>query len=128
MRFIAMILVLCTCISCDSNSDIEEIDPSWIYDSDPMIQALEAIEDENYKFLGIYSYSIIVPGVHLSCVDLALDVLPIEGTSDASSSYRERKFNAVARIYAEEYNFQMRDHLERIGKFHCEEHRREPDS
>lgn len=105
---------------CGSQSSSGELNPDWIYDAVPMTDALQAIEKGDFRFRGVYSYSLIVPGVKMECIDTDTDIFPIEGTSDASTTYEERKFNALAMIYADVYNFQMKSYLETIGEFSCD--------
>lgn len=105
---------------CESQSSSRELNPDWLYDAVPMTDALKAIEQGDFRFRGVYSYSLIVPGVKMECIDIDTDIFPIEGTSDASSTYEERKFNALAMIYADVYNLQMKSHLEAIGEFSCD--------
>ena len=116
----SILLLLVLISGCESQSSSKELNPDWLCNASPMTDALEAIEKGDFRFRGVYSYSLIVPGVEIECIDIDADVLPIEGTSDASSNYEERKFNALAMIYADVYNLQIKSYLEAIGEFSCD--------
>lgn len=103
------------------NTTSDSVDVSWLYEASPLEDFKEAVNREDYRFIGIYEYSLVVPGVKLKCIDVEKDVKLIEGTSDSYSSYEEEKFNVVAKVYADHYNFQLRKYLEGKSLFSCEE-------
>ena len=117
--FIILLLVVYGCQ--DSAFNTTSVNVNWLYKANPLDDFKEAIERDDYRFVGVYGYSLTVPGVKLKCIDAAKDVKPIEGTSDSSSSYEEEKFNAIAKVYADYYNFQLIKYLEDKRLFSCEE-------
>ncbi len=78
-----------------------------------------SIERNDFRFMGVYGYSISVPGISMKCIDVNEDVNLISGTSDATESYEQRLFNAVAQVYSEEYNFKMKMYLQEQHEFKC---------
>jgi hypothetical protein len=61
------------------------------------------------RFLGVYGYTLSVPGVPDNESDAAgRGVLPIPGTSDSRRSERESELNAKALAYALRYNELLR--------------------
>ncbi len=119
MRFFVF-FVFFSVLGCE-NSDLNStvVDVNWIYEANPVDDVKKAVEVNDFRFLGVYGYSLIVPGLKLECIDIEQDVKPIEGTSDSYSSYEEEKFNAVAKIYADYYNFQLMRHLKDNEIFNC---------
>lgn len=105
----------------NSEFDTTSKDMDWLYRANPIDDFEKAVKHNDYRFVGIYGYSITVPGIPLKCLNIKKDVKPIEGTSDSSSSYEERKFNAIARVYADDYNFQLLKYLEGEKLFICNE-------
>jgi hypothetical protein len=65
-----------------------------------------AQDDGDRRFLGVYDYSLCVPGVPNYHEDYwpSVGVLPIPGTSDMVQSDRESELNDQAAAYALEYN------------------------
>lgn len=115
-------MLLLTVYGCqNSDSNATSVDVNWLYNADPLDDFNEAVKINDYRFIGVYGYSLNVPGVKLKCLDAERDVKPIEGTSDSSSSYEEEKFNAVAKVYADYYNFQLKKYLEGKNLFSCDE-------
>lgn len=120
MKNITLIFLLLVVYGCQDSGNMESsTDGDWIYSADPYSDFTNAIEREDYRFIGIYGYSLSVPGVSLNCINVETDVRSIEGTSDTNSSFEEAKFNALAKVYAEYYNFQMKKYLQDTGSFDC---------
>ena len=109
MKEISCVIVFLIICGCQGDfSGTTEAETAWLYKADPLEELKEAIKLNDYRFIGIYRYSLTVPGVPLKCIDLETDVRPIKGTSDAFSSYEEEKFNAIATVYADYYSFQLK--------------------
>ena len=122
MKKITLVFLLFSICGCQELGEIVSgRDGSWIYSADPYDDFVNAMQSGDYRYLGIYGYSLSVPGISLDCVSLEKDVRPIEGTSDTNSSFEEAKFNALAKVYAEYYNFHVRHFLEEKGAFNCVE-------
>ena len=83
------------------------------------LEVLRAIEREDFRFKGLYGYSLEVPRVSVMCVDVDTDVDPIEGTSEFVLGYEHAKLLAIARAYASYSNLKMRQYLETHNGFEC---------
>ncbi len=120
MKFITLILILglLGCGTFSNEADFSKATRSLL-SADPEKDFRYAISNNNYKFKGIYGFSLTVPGISDNCIDLSNDVDPIVGTSDATDNYEQRVFNAVALTYAKEYNFKMKHYLLDNGLFEC---------
>lgn len=118
MKKIFILIFLFSLYGC-KNTASDSIDVVWLYEANPLEDFKESVNSNDYRFVGVYGYSLTVPGVALKCIDIEKDVKPIEGTSDSYSSYEEEKFNAVAKVYADYYNFQLIKYLESKNSFTC---------
>ena len=122
---ILCLITICTFSGC-STGRIERNDNqvvnkmSWLLDAHPYYDYLSAIEAEDFRFKGVYGYSLRIPQVHRWCInDIEKEVNPIEGTSDAVESYEHARMQAIAQVYASWFNTYMRAYLEDIGEFTC---------
>ena len=111
------VVFVCSCGNGDKTTYSEQT--KRLLFADPEMDFRSAIEARDYRFMGVYGYSISSPGVSITCVDPGVDIKPIEGTSDATDNYEARLFNAVARVYAKEYNFKMKMYLRENRGFEC---------
>ena len=91
----------------------------WLYKANPDKDFENAIKKSDYRFIGIYGYSLSVPGIEMKCLDYEKDINPIEGTSDAVLGYEHSKLIAIAKAYAEYYNLKMKIYLEENNRFKC---------
>ncbi len=87
--------------------------------ADPELDVQAAIVKKDHRFKGVYGYSISTLGISIMCLDYEKDIAPIEGTSDSMDSYEDEIFNAVARVYAENYNLKMKIYLEENYGVEC---------
>ena len=95
----------------------------WVDEADPVADSQNAIEREDFRFKGVYGYSLYVPGVPNDCI-LGSEgrnkiVAPIEGTSDAIPSYEYARLQAIATEYAEWYNMQILIYLIENEAWQC---------
>jgi len=120
MKKIFFLIFLLGLYGC-KNKASDLVDVGWLYEANPLEDFKESVNRDDYRFVGIYGYSITVPGVKLKCIDVDKDVKLIEGTSDSYSSYEEEKFNAVAKVYADYYNFQLMKYLESKNLYTCKD-------
>ena len=89
---------------------------------DPTIESYNAFYNKkDYRFMGVYGYSLSVPGLIGECEYSYEDINPIEGTSDYRESYEEQLFNSVAQTYASNYNFLMQMYLVENNLISCDE-------
>ena len=93
----------------------------WVLDANPEADFQEAIAGEDYRFKGIYGYSITVPGLKLSCLDYVKDIEPLDGTTDAVLGYEHAKLIAVSRAYALFFNQSMLQYRVKEQGFSCDE-------
>ena len=107
--FILSMLFFVGCTQSDSDivQDRIERKMGWLYSAKPDQDFQEAIKRKDYRFIGIYGYTMYVPEVNLTCISNEEDVKPIEGTSDAVFSYEHSKLIAIAQVYAKSYNIRM---------------------
>lgn len=121
-----IILTFLSLISCQSEETefekeqrkyISELE--WLLDADPNKDVELAISRGDFRFKGIYGYSLTVPHVKVRCLDLEAEVDAIKGTTDAVLGYEHAKLLAVAREYADFYNMRMRIYLEENRGFKC---------
>jgi hypothetical protein len=91
----------------------------WLYDANPDNDFEAAVAKKDYRFIGLYGYSLYVPGVPIKCLDYKKDIKAIEGTSDAVMGYEHSKLIAIAQAYAEHYNFKMMLFREESQGFKC---------
>ena len=111
MKKILFLIFLLGLFGCKNKASYS-VDVGWLYEANPLEDFKESVNRDDYRFVGVYGYSLTVPGVKLKCIEIDKDVKPIEATSDSDSSYEEEKFNAVAKVYAAYYNFQLIKYLE----------------
>ena len=114
-------LLISSCEKSDSETQLEKVQEvmGWLYEANPEHDVQVAIENGDFRFMGVYGYSIVVPRIDTKCLDYEKDINPIKGTSDAIESYEHAKLNAIARVYAGEYNFRMRIYKEENTEFKC---------
>jgi len=129
-----LMVVACTVSGCFDNSDkgdselteLIKADMGWLYKANPSVDAEKAIKDGDFRYIGIYGYTLSVPGVDGSCLrdksgEMSMDssnVKPIGGTSDVVVNYEHAKLIAIAREYAYFYNVRIR--LHRLGDHESE--------
>ena len=114
-------LLISSCEKLDSKNQLETVHEvmGWLYEANPEHDVRAAIENGDFRFMGVYDYSIVVPRIDINCLDYEKDINPIKGTSDAIESYEHAKLNSIARVYAGEYNFRMRMYKEENTDFKC---------
>lgn len=89
-KIFLLLFILITYGCQESEFDTTSKDVDWLYRANPIDDFIDSVEHNDYRFVGIYGYSLTVPGVPLRCIDVKKDVKPIEGTSDSYSSYEEK--------------------------------------
>ena len=86
----------------------EQLD--YLYKADPRVDIEKAIRAKDYKFMGFYGYSRIVPNTS-KCLVKEFGSHMIKGTSDAIENYEHKQLQALAVAYAEDYNDRMYMHI-----------------
>ena len=94
-----------------SASPASAIDPvaelQWLKNANPIVDANKAIKNNDYKLLGVYGFSLTIPGVNKPTEfehQKKYGVKPIEGTSDALKNKEHAELNRMAYEYAKKYN------------------------
>jgi hypothetical protein len=73
--------------------------------ADPLFDLREAIKRDDYRFIGIYGYTLFAPGINRNLPRGM--VKPIEGTTDAISSKEQETLQRKATAYATAYNLAL---------------------
>lgn len=105
--------------ACSSNNSSSKIDLNYLYYADPAEDVRKAINNKDYKFYGISGISLRVPKISRECINIDKDVKMMAGNSEVTFSYEEEKFNALAEVYADNYNFHMMIYLKDKGLYQC---------
>ena len=100
--------------------EVEKVNQmQWLYTADPSKDFTNSIKNKDFRFIGVNGYSLVVPRMDLNCLNIEKDVRAITGTSDMIVGYEHAKLIAIAKIYADYYNLQMKEYLERNSKLTC---------
>ncbi|HID82129.1 MAG TPA: hypothetical protein EYH06_08520 [Chromatiales bacterium] len=74
MRNILLLLLLPLLVACQASEFkiaqgkyIKEMD--WLYSAKPRDDVEKAIKNKDFRFMGVYGYSISVPGIKIKCLD-----------------------------------------------------------
>lgn len=86
---------------------------------EPETEVQVSISKNDFRFVGIYGYSLYAPNVERKCMKIEYELKPIEGTTDATENYEQRLFNSVALTYASEYKLILRRYLIESGQYGC---------
>lgn len=122
LPLICCLLFLSGCNQSPYNAMQNEIKAQmgWLYTANPDDDFDAAVRNKDFRFVGIYGYSLTVPRVTRKCISIEKDVKPIEGTTDAVLSYEHAKLIAIAGVYAEQYNLRMLMFREKNMGFKCD--------
>lgn len=78
-----------------------------------------AIKKKDFRFVGIYGYSIAIPGVDERIADYCVEhrgwLEMIEGTSDAITSKEQERLQLLAERYASQYNARLFEYMKTNG-------------
>jgi hypothetical protein len=91
----------------------------WLNDANPLADFESAIAQSDFRFIGLYGAGAYVPNVKMACLDYDNDIKFIDGSSDALMGYKHAKLNAIAQVYAGNYNTRMLIYLEKHKGFEC---------
>ncbi len=107
---------------CGDKSNVDDLiseQLNEIYQADPIYDFEQAIRNKDTKFKGLNVGRLVVPIVSGCLIDeFKVDV--ISGTSDAIENYEHAKLQAVARVYAEDYNLRMLRYIVENNLSKCE--------
>ena len=106
--------------SCNGSDNVEVVDEMlWLNQADPMEDFENAIARSDFRFIGLYGVGAYVPVVNIQCLNPEKDINFIKGTSDALEGYEHAKLNAIAQVYADNYNIRMLIYLQEHKWFEC---------
>lgn len=106
--------------SCDGPDNIKVVDEmSWLNQADPMEDFEKAIARSDFRFIGLYGVGAYVPVVNIQCLNPEKDINFVKGTSDGLEGYEHAKLNAIAKVYADNYNIRMLTYLKEHKGFEC---------
>lgn len=91
----------------------------WLLHASPSDDFESAINKKDFRFIALYGTTNIVPKINKSCINMKRDVKFIEGSSEILIGYEHVKLNAIAHVYADDYNFRMLRYLEENQLFKC---------
>ena len=92
----------------------------WVNSANPYADARRAIRVGDHRFFAVDGHSMILPGVaEPQCVSLQQRKL-IPGSVHAREGYEHQKLSAIARVYANAYNFFLWEYLNEFGDFKCD--------
>jgi hypothetical protein len=114
-----LIIVSIFISACNANSSSPKIDLNYLYYANPVEDVKKAISKKDYRFYGIYGASLRVPKISRECINVDKDIKIMAGNSEVTFSYEEQKFNALAQVYADNYNFHMMIYLKDKGLYNC---------
>ena len=91
----------------------------WLLHASPSDDFERAINKKDFRFIGLYGMTNIVPNITKSCINIKTDVNFIEGSSEMLIGYEHVKLNAIAHVYADDYNLRMLRYLEEKQLYKC---------
>jgi hypothetical protein len=97
--------------------EIEKME--WLLHASPSDDFVRAINKKYFRFIGLYGNTSSVPNISKSCINMKTDVNFIKGSSETLIGYEHVKLNAIAHIYADDYNLRMLRYLEEKQLFKC---------
>jgi len=97
--------------------EIEKME--WLLHASPSDDFESAINKKDFRFIGLYGNASSVPNLSKSCINMKTDVNFIEGSSEVLLGYEHAKLNAIAHVYADDYNLRMLRYLEEKQLFKC---------
>ena len=86
--------------------------------SNPIKDADELITSRTPKLVGVYGYSLTIPGLKNKeevCYSKILPIEGIKGTSDFIQCPNQAELNQVATVYAEQFNRRVLKYLKTTG-------------
>jgi hypothetical protein len=98
-------------------NEIEKME--WLLHASPSDDFVRAINTKDFRFIGLYGNTSSVPNINKSCINMEVDVNFIEGSSEILIGYEHVKFNAIAHVYADDYNLRMLRYLEENQLYKC---------
>jgi hypothetical protein len=98
-------------------TEVEKME--WLLHASPSDDFESAINKKDFRFIGLYGNTSSVPNISKSCINIKTDVNFIKGSSETLYGYEHVKLNAIAHVYASDYNFRMLRYLEEKQLFKC---------
>jgi len=95
-------------------------DLAYVEFADPVEDVNRAVAAGDFRFVAIDGLGRFVPFIDDNYPEMSSalgdDLKVVRGTSDFNQSYWEEKVNAIARVYAENYNLILFERLEELKK------------
>ncbi|GLR69566.1 hypothetical protein [Agaribacter marinus] len=111
----ALLGLLFACSDSQTNRDGYD----WVLTADPESDAISAAHSGDRALIGVSGlFGRVIPDVRGIPCDKPQDVRYLK-IDDVIDSYAERKFNALAPIYAELYNYNLREYFDAKGQDIC---------
>ena len=118
MRILFAFVLLCFLLAC-SESQTNKDEYEWILTADPESDAISAARSGNRTLIGLSGLFVnVIPDVTGSPCNKPKDVRYLR-IDDVIDSYAETKFNALAPVYAEHYNYYLRKYFDAKGQDIC---------
>ena len=115
LRIKAIVLLISIfLISACSSEQKQPFNLDYFYNANPAEDAKKAISRDDFHVYAIYGGNPYTPEIKRGCLK-DHNIIPIKGTSDAIENYEHDQFNALAKVYAEHYNFQIKHYLIKQG-------------
>ena len=118
MRILFAFVLLCLLLAC-SESQTNKDEYEWILTADPESDAISAARSGDRTLIGLSGLFVnVIPDVTGSPCNKPKDVRYFR-IDDVIDSYAEAKFNALAPVYAEHYNYYLRKYFDAKGQDIC---------
>jgi hypothetical protein len=118
MRILFAFVLLCFLLAC-SESQTNKDEYEWILTADPESDAISAARSGDRTLIGLSGLFVnVIPDVTGSPCKKPKDVRYFR-IDDVIDSYAETKFNALAPVYAEHYNYYLRKYFDAKGQDIC---------
>ncbi len=115
----------CVLVSCQPNNikstqNKYKNELIWLRNANPQKDFEKSVKKKDFRFRGIYGYSLNVPGIKGKCLNYHTDVNPIKGTGDVIYGKEHGSLIALAKKYAKSYNLKMKEYRIRNQGFTCQ--------
>jgi hypothetical protein len=119
MKLLIFLLVLFSLLGCEDKFDNRVTDElRWLLIADPEEDFEKSIADGDLRFVGVIGMSRTVPYFDEKCV--TEEKVRFIQISDMVNSYEQEKLQAIAPIYAENFNLYMLKHWNAHGIKRCD--------
>ena len=118
MKHLLVLILALSLFNCSSqNESITSNDLGWLLNADPELDAKQAIKSGDLRYFGVVGMSIQVPFFNRECI--SNDRVNFIQISDLVESYEQEKLQAIAPIYAFNYNLYMSKYYKKHNLKDC---------